>query len=292
MNELNISAQAVPEMNIEKDNPADINLGNVETRKHNKLSNLDFESSGHTGFQEKLTFDDKPTYGSTNPVTSSGIYATLLNKLGYKYGCESEIDTYIPELLGKTELYMITSENYPGMGVSNFASYFLISTIMEIETSSIFKSHRVYQWKIIADGTLYKRSALKSGTTATWSDWESAVYASELENQLSNYQEKLTFDDTPTQGSANPVKSGGLYTALDNKVDKVVGMGLTRIFAMGDHYVVHSQEGDVEVYSNEQTDSAISQTANLILPKNTVSGNEINLTDHMESKPLISCKLY
>ena len=148
MNELNISAQIAPEMNIEKDNPADINLGNVETRKHNKLSNLDFESSGHTGFQKELTFDD-----------------------------------------------------------------------------------------------------------------------------------------APTENSLNPVKSGGVYTALDNKVDKAVGMGLTRIFEMGDHYVVYSQGGDVEVYSNEQTD-------NLALPKNTVSGSEIKLTDHLENKPIISCKIY
>jgi hypothetical protein len=40
-------------------------------------------------------------------------------------------------------------------------------------------------------------------------------------------QDVLTFDDVPTQGSNNPVKSGGVYTALDNKVDKVAGKGLS-----------------------------------------------------------------
>ena len=33
-------------------------------------------------------------------------------------------------------------------------------------------------------------------------------------------QAALTFDDSPTEDSANPVKSGGVYTALDSKVNK------------------------------------------------------------------------
>ena len=38
---------------------------------------------------------------------------------------------------------------------------------------------------------------------------------------LSGKQATLTFDDTPTSGSSNPVKSGGVYTALGNKQDTV-----------------------------------------------------------------------
>lgn len=33
-------------------------------------------------------------------------------------------------------------------------------------------------------------------------------------------QDKLTFDDSPTAGSNNPVKSGGVKTALDDKLNK------------------------------------------------------------------------
>lgn len=40
-------------------------------------------------------------------------------------------------------------------------------------------------------------------------------------------QDALTFDNSPTSGSSNPVKSGGIYSALDNKVDKVSGKGLS-----------------------------------------------------------------
>lgn len=38
---------------------------------------------------------------------------------------------------------------------------------------------------------------------------------------LSGKQPTLTFDDTPTSGSSNPVKSGGVYSALGNKQDTV-----------------------------------------------------------------------
>lgn len=40
------------------------------------------------------------------------------------------------------------------------------------------------------------------------------------ETALNAKQAKLTFDSAPTAGSTNPVKSGGVYTALDAKADK------------------------------------------------------------------------
>lgn len=40
-------------------------------------------------------------------------------------------------------------------------------------------------------------------------------------------QDTLTFDNSPASGSNNPVKSGGIYTALADKVDKVTGKGLS-----------------------------------------------------------------
>lgn len=43
----------------------------------------------------------------------------------------------------------------------------------------------------------------------------------------STKQDTLTFDTTPTQGSTNPVTSGGVYTGLDGKVDKENGKGLS-----------------------------------------------------------------
>ena len=45
------------------------------------------------------------------------------------------------------------------------------------------------------------------------------VTAAGLTTTLNGYQEKLTFDTTPTSGSTAPVTSGGIYTALNGKAD-------------------------------------------------------------------------
>lgn len=50
---------------------------------------------------------------------------------------------------------------------------------------------------------------------------------SEADTLLAGKQATLTFDDNPTNGSNNPVKSSGIYNQLANKVDKVSGKGLS-----------------------------------------------------------------
>ena len=42
-----------------------------------------------------------------------------------------------------------------------------------------------------------------------------------LQSTVAGKQDKLTFDSTPTNGSNNPVTSGGIYNAINNKQDKL-----------------------------------------------------------------------
>jgi hypothetical protein len=49
----------------------------------------------------------------------------------------------------------------------------------------------------------------------------------DIVSALARKQDVLTFDDAPTDNSDNPVKSKGIKSALDNKVDKVAGKGLS-----------------------------------------------------------------
>lgn len=49
----------------------------------------------------------------------------------------------------------------------------------------------------------------------------------ELEDELATKQTQLTFDNAPEAGSQNPVKSSGIKNALDTKVDKIAGKGLS-----------------------------------------------------------------
>lgn len=50
----------------------------------------------------------------------------------------------------------------------------------------------------------------------------------EVDTALGGKQDTLTFDDSPTSDSSNPVKSGGIYTALAGKVDTEAGKGLSK----------------------------------------------------------------
>ena len=76
---INLSS-AKPTINISNGvSNKEMSLGYVGTRDHTKLANLDYENSGHTGFQKELTFDTTPPKDSTNPVTSGGV-KTELNK--------------------------------------------------------------------------------------------------------------------------------------------------------------------------------------------------------------------
>lgn len=50
------------------------------------------------------------------------------------------------------------------------------------------------------------------------------AYAGAVNTALEGKQDTLTFDDAPTQSSSNPVKSGGVYTALGDKADKTAAV--------------------------------------------------------------------
>ena len=55
--------------------------------------------------------------------------------------------------------------------------------------------------------------------TDYWTTADTAAISADLDSKISGKQDALTFDDTPTSGSNNPVKSGGIKTELDKKAD-------------------------------------------------------------------------
>lgn len=64
-------------------------------------------------------------------------------------------------------------------------------------------------------------------------------------------QDVLTFDDVPTANSSNPVKSSGIKSALDNKVDKVAGKGLsTNDYTTADKNKLAGIEAGAQVNQN------------------------------------------
>lgn len=67
-----------------------------------------------------------------------------------------------------------------------------------------------------------------SGLTAT--NVQSAI--DELVTEVSGKQDTLTFDSSPTQGSSNPVTSGGVYTSLQGKQDILTLQALAALLGL------------------------------------------------------------
>jgi len=129
----------------------------------------------------QLTFDETPTDGSTNPVTSNGIYDALAAKQG-----KLTFDT-IPTI-GSTNL--VTSG---GIYMWTAATY--------ITSANVAKNYQ----RIL---TFDDAPSSVSTNPVTSKGIYTAIYAK---------QDVLTFDTTPTASSTNPVTSGGIYTALAKK---------------------------------------------------------------------------
>lgn len=79
----------------------------------------------------------------------------------------------------------------------------------------------------LSDGTTYDAGYCRGAAGAGSGDMLAAVYDPNNKHQdIFAYVDnaikdvKVTTDATPTQGSANPVQSGGVYSALANKLDK------------------------------------------------------------------------
>lgn len=80
-----------------------------------------------------------------------------------------------------------------------------------------------YEYVFISDGANSRYE--KIGDTEV--DLSNYYTKSETNTLLGGKQDTLTFDNSPTNNSSNPVKSGGIYTALAGKVDKETGKGLS-----------------------------------------------------------------
>lgn len=79
----------------------------------------------------------------------------------------------------------------------------------------------------LSDGTSYDAGYCRGASGAGTGDMLASVYDPQNKHQdIFAYVDnaikdvKVTTDATPTQGSANPVQSGGVYSALANKLDK------------------------------------------------------------------------
>ncbi len=145
-----------------------------------------------------LTIDDEPTEDSENAVSSGGVYTALENKVDAEDGKSLSTNDFTDDYKSKVDAI---NERYQGTYTTLAA---LIEAVPDGEAG----------WEAIIDageGT----DAQKAVWDTTDSTWVIAGGGT------------ITTDSTPTEDSTNAVTSGGVYTALEDKVDKEDGKGLS-----------------------------------------------------------------
>lgn len=137
--------------------------------------------------QDALTIDDTVTEGSANPVTGGAVYLAI-----------SAEDTALRELLAGKLASVAFAPAYSETGTYADGDYCTQMGIAYRCTTPI--------------------AVPEVFNAAHWAP----VTVVELTEELQEgKQDKLTFDDTPTAGSSNPVKSGGIASELADKASAI-----------------------------------------------------------------------
>lgn len=171
------------------------------------------KSLSDLGVQEALTFDNTPTENSDNPVTSDGIYTALEGKVDAETGKGLSTNDYT------------TAEKNKLAGLQNYDDTALSGRVSDIEN--------VVPDTATTSNKLATMEDVQSGGTTDYTDLNNKPQIAGVtlsgNRTLSDLgiQGELTFDNTPTENSTNPVKSGGVYSALAGKVNTESGKGLS-----------------------------------------------------------------
>ena len=123
--------------------------------------------------------DDNPIEGSTNPISSNGVYEALLNKIEYKEGFENEIDTYLGEK-GQPILYKITSEvleeneEDDTIIIKDIEPYYILVIKNGISSMITTKSYSTQIRIDRKNGISIRKNETYMGQSI-WSDWSSYI---------------------------------------------------------------------------------------------------------------------
>lgn len=145
--------------------------------------------------QDKLTFDNVPTSGSSNPVKSSGIYTALQGK-------QSSLTFDSTPTQGSTN--PVTSGGVYTAIQQGGGGTITLDDVPTAGSSNAVKSSGIYNALQGKQGTLTFDSTPTQGSTNPVTS--GGVYAA-----IQASGGGVTFDDVPTAGSNNAVKSNGIY---------------------------------------------------------------------------------
>lgn len=154
-----------------------------------------------TNYQNKLTFDDEPKEKSTNPVTSDGIYKYIKSNMDLKLN-KSDLPKKV-SVFENDAGYLTSHQDLSGkQDKLTFDDHPTPDSTNPVSSGGIYQALTYYVDKNYMD------AKLKEFANST-----------DITNKLNNKQDKLTFDDTPTESSKNPVTSEGIKSYVDSTIE-------------------------------------------------------------------------
>lgn len=233
----------------------------IGTDVQHAIDELDNELSGK---QDTLTFDNTPTAGSLNPVTSDGVYHAIDN-----------VDVGVTSFNGRTGAVTPSSGDYYANQIDydNTDSGLAADDVQEaidivkgltddLDEDKIDKPASASQGDVLTfDGTNWDAGQLPTydaddiGYDNTVSQLTATNVQDAVDELAAGKQDTLTFDSTPTSGSSNPVTSDGIYNAIQGSVSGVASFnGRTGAVSPA----AHDYDADQVDYDN--TTSGLSAT--------------------------------
>ena len=199
-----------------------------------------------SGAEKGATAYQKPADG----IPESDVDSYIQEKLYYgedAYWRVAVVEEKIPSQASSTN--QLADKNFVNSSVSTATAIFKGTYNSVAELEQVPADANDYAFVISTDSagnTVYNRYKYSNGswlfeyalnnssfTTAQWAAINSAITSGDVEKLaalptkaqldalLAAKQDTLTFDNLPTQNSNNPVKSGGVFTALGSKANKV-----------------------------------------------------------------------
>ena len=210
----------------------------VDTQINNKLSNVYRAAGSISATDIRTDWSAKPPVYGTVYILQNGTtddlnyYFTKIDKS--KFSFKSSGTSFYLQCNNFPSFYFDGAEvtftmqdgsQKTGSCTLNSLTTIIVTLTQDTMTSSDWNNVSEIKFKIF-----YEANA---GDNLVWIEpniWDNLGNVTDL----SNYQEKLTFDTTPTEGSTNPVTSDGIKSALNEKVDKKENFGLVKADILGE----------------------------------------------------------
>lgn len=174
------------------------------------------------GKQDALTFDSTPVEGSTNPVTSGGVYDAIQTATPSidvdptpTEGSANPVASggVYDELVSLAERF--DNELSNKQDTLTFDVMPTQNSLNPVTSGGVWEALGQIDPTITIDAYPTENSNHAVSSGGTWTAVNNvSVTVAELSATVAGKQDALTFDSAPTENSGNPVTSGGIWTAL------------------------------------------------------------------------------